>query len=128
MKSVSLLLMVAIAVHAGCGVQCLAADLDCAHDQTHMASEKPACHEQPADSPSPHDHGSSQHDNSNACGLPRAGTEIAPASKFVTQFAVTAIPSAPDTFEVFETSFIVLAGRSGLPPSLPPAPVSILRI
>src|SRR5687768_9443402 len=124
MKSICLILIAAMAIHAACAVQCLAVALDSVSHQPATTSEKPPCHEQPSDNPaSPHDQHSSQHEKSNACGVPQTDSAIALTSKFVTHTAVMELPAAPILLEALAATFFHVIARNGTPPSPPPVQV-----
>src|SRR5688572_7555493 len=113
MKIISLILALVIAVHAGCGIQCL----------VHQASarlEKPACHEESSeDTP----------DGSGACGLPQpASYQIAPLLKGV---ALVPALEPPSRFSAVPEPAATLArdtARNGVCTSRPPDQSRVLRI
>ena len=87
MKSLCSILMLMIAVHAQCGVQCLGADLNIPEHKVAPVGEQPPCHQQAENPPGvPSDQESRQHDhgNGNACGQAQTPeSKIAPISKCV---------------------------------------------
>ena len=78
MKSICSILILMIAVHAQCGVQCLGADPNITSQQVAPTAEQPPCHPSDQDSPR-HDH-----DNSSPCGQAQSmESRIGPISKCV---------------------------------------------
>jgi len=125
MKNICSLLILVLAVHSQCGVQCVTSKIISPSHTVSTTAEKPACHEEsgtPEDSSSPND------DNGNPCGQEQViGARNASILKCVLLW--TASPS-PLPVSLHQPVARVTSGLpdGDLPTSVPSADSSVLRI
>lgn len=128
MKAIGSMLILTIAVHAQCGVQCLGADTNGVSHKIVPAAEQPPCHQHAEDPSSPdssrHDHGSG-----NSCRQAQAfESRIAPLSKAAQQWDAMALVTASDSLQPLATAVILVTGTDVPSVISQPPHLSVLRI
>src|SRR5437667_5476793 len=102
MKSICSILILMIAVHSQCGVQCLTAELSGSSPKVASPPEQPPCHQHAQDSstvPSSQDSSRHDHDKGNSCGQAQTNEfKIAPISKCGLQWTATEFDASPIAF------------------------------
>jgi hypothetical protein len=132
MKSICSILILMIALHSQCGVQCLGTELNIPSHQAASTPEQPPCHqhaENPQKLPFDQDSSRNNHDNSNPCGQAQSiESRIGPISKCSLDCVAmepVASPVSLDQGAIRVHTIIVVNGPAA---SLSPTQPAVLRI
>jgi hypothetical protein len=132
MKSICVILALAVAVHIGCGIQCLAAGLSPSARDAVAPEETPACHhESPEDTSERQQPDSSHHDSNSTCGLLQTpGSETSPILKGIPLSWAVDLPAEFASAGLREPAAArtEVPARNGARISSFSAPFSVLRI
>jgi hypothetical protein len=132
MKSICSILILMIAVHAQCGVQCLGADLNITSHKAASTAEQPPCHqhsENPQTVPSDQDSSRHDHENSGPCGQAQSiESRIGPISKCVLHCIVIESVTSHVSLDHFAIRIPAIIDADGLFASEFPTHTSVLRI
>jgi hypothetical protein len=129
MRAISIVVALAIAIHTGCGIQCLVGDLELSSNQA-ASMETPACHKE-AEGPSEDSPGTPHHDRRNACGLAqKANASVAGILKGGTLVDTIVLPLPPALLHKLEPEPVLLpfAAANSSPAAMPYLQLSVLRI
>ena len=128
MKIICSILILVMALHSQCGVECLNGVLNVIRHSGLVDSEGLACHDAKNPDEAPIGEDSPRHDTSESCGQAQAFERTAPILKYASQWLPVA--HSPSTNLLAEPAFASTAVMDphGAAPFLPSVQISVLRI